>query len=61
MNGEMGSLQEGPDLDDVAPELDLPMVARGADGAKLELTDRRVKLADALGKKPIALIFGSFT
>jgi hypothetical protein len=60
LNGEMGSLTEGPDLDSEAPELDLPLVAHKDDGG-LELTDRMVKLTDVRGQKPVVLIFGSFT
>ena len=61
LNGEMGSLTEGPDLGAEAPELDLPLVAQKSEGGGLELTDRVAKLEDYRGKKPVVLIFGSFT
>lgn len=61
LNGELGSLTEGPQLGQPAPELNLPLLNRSADGASLELTDRFVKLDEFRGKKPVVLIFGSFT
>ena len=41
--------------------LDLPLVTHQDDDSGLELTDRFIKLADLRGKKPVVLIFGSFT
>jgi hypothetical protein len=61
LNGEMGSFSEGPSLNDDAPELDLPLVAHKAEGGGLELTDRMIRLEDFEKRKPIVLIFGSFT
>lgn len=61
LNGEMGSFAEGPDLGDEAPEIDLPLVAHSEQAGKLELTDRIIKLDDFRGRKPVVLIFGSFT
>ena len=61
VGGEMGSLTEGPDLDDPAPEIDLPLVAVKENGNGLELTDRMVTLSDSRRQKPVVLIFGSFT
>jgi EF hand domain-containing protein len=51
ISGELGSLQEGPDLDSPAPDF------------TLDTYDHRqmVSLAQFKGKKPVALIFGSFT
>lgn len=60
LTGELGSFTSGPTVDSQAPELDLPLVAHQAEGG-LELTDRFVKLADARGRRPVVLIFGSFT
>lgn len=61
VGGEMGSLTEGPDLDEQAPEIDLPLVSVNENGNGLELTDRIVKLSDSRDQKPVVLIFGSFT
>lgn len=61
LNGELGSLTEGPKLGQAAPELNLPLLTRTSDGVSLEMTDRFVKLAEFRGKKPVVLIFGSFT
>ena len=60
LSGELGSLTTGPEFDSEAPELDLPLVAHNKDGG-LELSDRIIHLQDARGKKPVVLIFGSFT
>lgn len=49
--GEIGSWQEGPGIGDDAPDFELEM-ERGED---------RVRLSDFRGKKPVVLIFGSFT
>ena len=61
LNGELGSLTEGPNVGQPAPELNLPMLKKTEDGESLELTDRIVKLDEFRGKKPVVLIFGSFT
>ena len=61
VSGEMGTLAEGPDLDEQAPKVDLPLVAINDDGDELQLTDRIVKLSDSRGMRPVVLIFGSFT
>ena len=51
LTGELGSMHEGPSLEQRAPDF--------------ELSDnhgqRRVHLADLRGQKPVVLIFGSFT
>jgi hypothetical protein len=49
--GEIGSLHEGPSLGDQAPDFTL----RTQDGK------REVSLSEFRGKKPVVLIFGSFT
>lgn len=50
-SGELGSMQEGPRLNDPAPDFTL----KGHDGKA------SVRLADLLGQKPVVLVFGSFT
>ena len=49
--GEFGSLQEGPALDDEAP------------GFRLSTFDgqQKISLSDYRNKKPVVLVFGSFT
>lgn len=49
--GEIGSMHEGPRLNDPAPDFSL----RGLDGKTV------VRLSDHFGKKPIVLVFGNFT
>ncbi|MFM7160627.1 MAG: deiodinase family protein, partial [Planctomycetaceae bacterium] len=49
--GEIGSLQEGPRVGEIAPEFAL----KTHDG------QRTVRLAELLGKRPIVLTFGNFT
>jgi thiol-disulfide isomerase/thioredoxin len=49
--GEIGSLQEGPRLNDPAPDFTL----RSRDG------NSSVRLSDHFGKRPIVLVFGNFT
>jgi hypothetical protein len=49
--GEIGSLHEGPALGEMAPEFRLS----SQDGK------RTISLSDYRGKKPVVLIFGSFT
>jgi Ca2+-binding EF-hand superfamily protein len=50
-SGEIGSSSEGPRLGMDAPEFSLDTHDKG----------RRISLADYRGKKPVVLIFGSFT
>jgi hypothetical protein len=49
--GELGSFCEGPDLDESAPDFTLPT----HDGKS------QIRLADSIGKRPVVMIFGSFT
>jgi Ca2+-binding EF-hand superfamily protein len=49
--GELGSIHEGPAVGDAAPEFKL----RTQDG------DREYRLSQFRGRKPVVLIFGSFT
>jgi hypothetical protein len=51
LQGEIGSLYEGPDLGQPAPDFCLET----QDGK------RKVALSDYRGKKPVVLVFGSFT
>ena len=48
---ELGSFREGPALGAPAPDFELALVRGG----------RTVRLSDARGKKPVILVFGSFT
>lgn len=50
-SGDIGSLQEGPDLNGAAPDFSL----QTTDG------QRSVQLAAEIGPQPIALVFGNFT
>lgn len=49
--GELGSFAEGPQLGDTAPEFELPT----HDGKS------KARLSASRGKKPVVLVFGSFT
>ena len=51
LSGELGSLWEGPRIDQKAPDFALET----QDGKG------RIRLADFLGQKPVVLVFGSFT
>ena len=51
LSGQLGSMTKGPGLGEPAPDFDLLTF----DG------ERRVKLSSFRGKKPVVLIFGSFT
>lgn len=49
--GEVGSLNEGPNVSETAPDFTLTT----QDGS------RTIRLSEQLGKKPIVLVFGNFT
>ncbi|RLT21913.1 MAG: hypothetical protein DWI29_01220 [Planctomycetota bacterium] len=51
MAGELGSLQEGPDVDQPAPDFELSPLGGGDP----------IRLSDRIGKKPVVLVFGNFT
>ncbi|MFN9718593.1 MAG: deiodinase family protein [Planctomycetota bacterium] len=51
MAGEIGSLQEGPGLNEPAPDFELKLLGSG----------EPVRLSKRLGGKPIVLVFGNFT
>lgn len=50
-NGELGASSEGPEINQPAPDFILPT----HDGK------RQVRLSDCRGRKPVVLVFGSFT
>lgn len=49
--GEVGSLQEGPPLNEQAPDFKL----------KTQDGKQTIRLADVIGKKPVVIVFGNFT
>lgn len=51
VTGELGSIMEGPKIGHKAPDFDLPDHKR----------ERRIRLSQYRDKKPVVLIFGSFT
>jgi len=51
MAGELGSLQEGPDVDQPAPDFELNPLGGGDP----------IRLSDRIGRKPVVLVFGNFT
>lgn len=61
LRGDLGNLEPGPEVGDDAPDFNLPLLFRNEIEHKLELSTERVVLSDAKGKRPVVLIFGSFT
>ena len=51
MAGEIGSLQEGPDVDQAAPDFELRPLGGGDP----------IRLSGRIGMKPVVLVFGNFT
>ena len=51
MAGEIGSLQEGPDVNQQAPDFELRPLEGGDP----------IRLSERIGKKPVVLVFGNFT
>jgi hypothetical protein len=51
MAGEIGSLNEGPALDEDAPDFELSVYG----------SSDRIRLSDRIGKRPVVLVFGNFT
>lgn len=49
--GEVGSLQEGPQLNDLAPDFEL----------KTQDGEQTIRLSSVIGSKPVVLTFGNFT
>lgn len=60
-SGALGSFEEGPNVGDDAPDFELPMMVNDGDFYRLKLSGEKVRLSDSKGKKPVVLIFGSFT
>jgi len=56
LSGELGSLGEGPALGSEAPGFSLPSLKGGG-----QSSSSAVSLAASRGKRPVVLIFGSFT
>ena len=50
-SGEVGSLQEGPQVDEIAPDFTL-MTHDGR---------TKIRLSEVVGSKPVVLVFGNFT
>lgn len=61
LSGSMGLMEEGPKVGDDAPDFELPMMINDGDFYRLKLSGGKVKLSDSKGKRPVVLIFGSFT
>lgn len=61
LNGSMGLMEEGPHVGDDAPDFELPMMINDGDFYRLKLSGERARLSDSKGKRPVVLIFGSFT
>ena len=61
MNGSMGLFEEGPEVGDDAPDFELPIMINDGDFYRLKLSGERIRLSDSKGKRPVVLIFGSFT
>lgn len=61
LRGDLGNLEPGPAVGEDAPDFNLPLMVRNEAEHKLELSNERIKLSDAKGKRPVVLIFGSFT
>ncbi|MFO0871765.1 MAG: deiodinase family protein [Pirellulales bacterium] len=51
LEGEIGSLQEGPKVDQVAPDFTVRPLGGGAP----------LKLSERIGQRPVVLVFGNFT
>lgn len=61
MQGDLGDLEPGPSLGEDAPDFNLALMTHNALEHKLELSTERIQLSDAKGKRPVVLVFGSFT
>ena len=61
LSGDMGSLSDGPDVDEDAPSVDLPLMKLDKEELEFSLSEERFRLADHKGKRPVVLVFGSFT
>lgn len=56
LRGQIGEVWEGPRVDRQAPDFDLPLHKSPAGGGP-----DRIRLSQFRGKKPVVLLFGSFT
>ena len=61
LDGQMGSLKDGPQVDDEAPDFDLPLMTLDKKELEFSLSGERIRLSDEKGQRPVVLIFGSFT
>ena len=61
LDGQMGFLKEGPQVDSDAPDFDLPLMTLDKKELEFSLSDERIQLSNEKGKRPVVLIFGSFT
>lgn len=61
LSGGLGSLSEGPDVNDPAPDFELRLLEKDQENHELKLSKQRVRLSDSRGKRPVVLVFGSFT
>lgn len=61
LRGGLGNMEPGPELEDDAPNFRLPLLTRDKENHELKLSSKRVQLSDSKGKRPVVLIFGSFT
>lgn len=59
LDGDLGVIEPGPAIDEDAPDFRLPLLAKNKENHELKLSGKRVQLSDS--KKPVVLIFGSFT
>ncbi|MFK7821475.1 MAG: hypothetical protein AB8G99_22360 [Planctomycetaceae bacterium] len=61
LSGGLGNLEAGPDLGADAPDFELPILEKDKENNELKLSTDWIRLADSKGKRPVVLIFGSFT
>lgn len=61
INEQLGVLEPGPDVGADAPDFRLPVLVKDKENHELKLSKERIQLSDSKGKKPVVLIFGSFT
>jgi hypothetical protein len=61
LSGGLGNLESGPELGADAPEFELPLLEKDKENHELKLSTDWVSLSDSKGKRPVVLIFGSFT
>ncbi len=59
LDGELGVIEPGPGIDEDAPDFRLPLLTKDKENHELKLSKERIRLSAS--KKPVVLIFGSFT